>query len=253
MKLVQRILILSLIILSSCHLGACSLLNLDKTTEPENTSTLTGIVEDISATTWTIDDKVVQVGDDVLIKGNIMIGDEVEALVTLGENATLQVIEIVFVARGTPEDMDEYEQVNNGDQAPVEFSGTVESIEPDHWIVSGKVVTITSQTDIKGNKHSGKTVLVQAYPQEDGSFLALQIKPVDSGETIGQPGDTFDFVGVVKSMVGDNWIIGSRVVLITRKSEIDPDIEVGDEVKVEGIFAEDGSLIALEIMPLGDR
>ena len=107
------------------------------------------------------------------------------------------------------------------------------------------------QTDIKGNKHLGKTVWVQAYPQEDGSYLAIQIKPIESGETIGQPKDPFEFEGVVTSMNDDTWIIGTRVITITTKTEIDPGITQGDEVKVEGVVGEGGSLVALEIQLIG--
>jgi len=251
MSLVNRNLILSLIVLLALILGACT--KSDPTDPPlsENTSTLVGTVEDITATTWTIDDKVVQVGDDVLIKGNILIGDQVEVLVTLGENATLQALEIEFVSHSTSEDGNESGHVDDDDQDPVEFTGTVESMDSDSWTINGKMVTITSQTVIKGNKHLGKTVLVQAYLQEDGSFTAIQIKPIESGDTGGMEGDTFEFEGIVEAMVGDSWTIGYRIVAITTKTEVDPEIALGDDVKVEGIVDDDGSLIALEMILVG--
>ena len=154
MRWVDRILVLSLLILMANHLVACTKSDPDGSSEYENTSTLIGTVEDISATTWTIDDKVVQVGDEVLITGNILIGDQVEALITLGENATLQALEINFISRS---------------------------------------------------------------PSEDG----------------------------------DNWTIGGRGVLITTKTAIEPEIALGDEVKVEGILDDGGSLVAQEIKLLG--
>jgi hypothetical protein len=167
--------LLSFILLLSLP-SACTKTGTD-TSDGSNTSTLVGIVEDITATTWTIDDKVVQVSNDVLIKGNILIGDRVEALVSLGENATLQALQIEFVSRNTPLDEDEPSHLDDEPAEVIEFSGTVELMSSESWTISGKMVAITSQTVIKGNNHLGKTVWVQAYPQEDGSYIAIQIKP----------------------------------------------------------------------------
>lgn len=179
MNLKNRILILPLIVLFTCQLVACSTSSSDKTIDSENTSTLVGTVEDISATTWTIDDKIVQVGDDVLIKGNILIGDQVEALVTLGENASLHAIEIEFVSHSTSVDANETNHLEDEVTEVIEFYGTVESISSENWTINGKIVSITPTTDIKGNNHLGKMVWVQAYPQENDSYIAIQIRPTD--------------------------------------------------------------------------
>jgi hypothetical protein len=170
--------ILSLILLLSLP-SACTKSGTDGAIGTESTSTLVGKVQDISATTWTIDDKVVQVGDDVLIKGNILIGDQVEALIKLGENASLHAIEIEFVSHSTSVDANETNHLEDEFTEVIEFNGIVESISSESWMISGKHVSITSTTDIKGNNHLGKTVWVQAYPQEDGSYIAIQIKPED--------------------------------------------------------------------------
>jgi hypothetical protein len=172
-----RILILPMILLFAFHLGACS--TSDKTTGSENTSTLVGTVEDISATTWTIDDKVIQVGDDVLINGNILIGDQVEALVTLGENASLHAIEIEFISHSASVDANGTNHPDDKNTNTVEFNGIVESISSDSWTIDGKNVSITSTTDIRGKNHLGKIVWVQAHPQVDGSYIAIQIRPTD--------------------------------------------------------------------------
>jgi hypothetical protein len=170
--------LLSLTLLLSLP-SACTKSDTDGAMGTESTSTLVGTVEDISATTWIIDDKVVQVGDDVLIKGNILIGDKVEALVTLGENTSLHAVEIEFVSRSTSVDANETNHLDDKITEVVEFNGIVESISSESWTISEKKVTITSQTVIKGNNHLGKTVWVQAHPQEDGSYIAIQIKPMD--------------------------------------------------------------------------
>jgi hypothetical protein len=58
-------------------------------------------------------------------------------------------------------------------------------------------------------------------------------------------------VGIVETMNGDSWTIGDRVALITSKTEIDPDITLEDDVEVEGILEEDGSVTVQEIKLLG--
>ena len=170
--------LLSLMLLLSLP-SACTKSDTNGAMGTESTSTLVGTVEDISATTWTIDDKVLQVGNDVLIKGNILIGDRVEALVTLGENASLHAIEIKFLSRSPSMDANDTNHLDDKITEVVEFQGIVESISSESWTISEKNVTITSQTVIKGNNHLGKTVWVQAHPQEDGSYIAIQIKPMD--------------------------------------------------------------------------
>ncbi len=159
--------------------SACTKSDTDGAMGTENTSTLVGTVEDISATTWTIEDKVVQVGDDVLIKGNILIGDQVEALVTLGEDASLRAIEIEFISRSTSVDANETYPMDDEMIGVIEFNGIVESLSSENWTIGGKNVSITSTTDIRGKNHLGKSVWVQAYPQEDGSYIAIQIRPTD--------------------------------------------------------------------------
>ena len=178
-RVVKGTLALSSLILLLSLPSACAKSDTNGAMGTESTSTLVGTVEDISVTTWTIDDKVIQVGNDVIIKGNILIGDQVEALVTLGENASLHAIEIIFVSRSTSVDANETNDLDDKMTEVVEFYGIVESISSESWTIGGKNVFIKSTTDIRGNNHLGKTVWVQGYPQEDGSYIATQIKPMD--------------------------------------------------------------------------
>jgi hypothetical protein len=242
MSLVHRILLLLLGVILISHLSACARSDSDGLTDNENSSTLVGIVEDISSTTWIIDGKNIQVDDEVLIRGNIMIGDEVEALVKLGENATLQAIEIDFLSRNT--------SVKDDDQTPADFSGIVEMITPKQWTIGGWPLIIESQTQIKGNPKVGDLVQVSTVQREDGSFSALEIKPTDNAATGRETEGNFEFSGVVDEMEVGRWVVDKHIVIVTSETEIDEDITLGDEVKVEGILAENGTVTATEIKML---
>lgn len=61
-------------------------------------------------------------------------------------------------------------------ESEVEFKGTVEAITPDHWIVGGQTVVITSTTQIEQNIQVGSTVEVKALKAADGSLTALSIQ-----------------------------------------------------------------------------
>ncbi len=67
-----------------------------------------------------------------------------------------------------------------GQGSEVEFVGFVEQMGSNIWVVSGKSVVITAQTEIKGNIVVGALVKVHATPTADGSLLAREIELADS-------------------------------------------------------------------------
>lgn len=62
----------------------------------------------------------------------------------------------------------------------VEFSGVVESITPDGYIIGGHLVKITAQTEITGNIAVGATVKVHALENADDSVTAREIEVATS-------------------------------------------------------------------------
>lgn len=65
----------------------------------------------------------------------------------------------------------------------VEFSGLLQAKTADAWTVAGKVVAVTSQTEIKGTLNIGDMVKVHALFGTDGSLTAIEI------EALGQVDD----------------------------------------------------------------
>ena len=125
----------------------------------------------------------------------------------------------------------------------VEFSGKVESIGIDAWVIAGRRVKITSTTEIKGSPAVGDTVKVEALLASDGTLTALEIGKVDQPPA----GEHVEFVGKVESEGIDAWVISGRRVKITSTTEIKGSPAVGDTVKVEALLAADGTLTAIEI------
>jgi hypothetical protein len=65
----------------------------------------------------------------------------------------------------------------------IEFSGVVESIAPDQWVISGQTVFITAQTELKGSIQLRQQVKVHVFIGENGSLTAREIEPIPAGES----------------------------------------------------------------------
>ncbi|MCX6031502.1 MAG: DUF5666 domain-containing protein [Chloroflexi bacterium] len=73
------------------------------------------------------------------------------------------------------------------DAVPVEFEGTLEQIEPERWLVSGRWVRISAQTTILGGPPAvGQAVEIAATLASDGSPVAYlaRIVPPDEAVTL---------------------------------------------------------------------
>jgi serine/threonine-protein kinase len=83
------------------------------------------------------------------------------------------------------EDRDEDDEKDDGKedrQKETDFAGVVEAIAADTWTVDGRIVVVTSKTEIEGLVAVGDYVEVEARMRADGSFFALQIERVEAGE-----------------------------------------------------------------------
>lgn len=81
-----------------------------------------------------------------------------------------------------------------------------------------------------------------ALPQQDDSSQG----PADSSQSAEAV-----FTGTVESMVGSQWLISGQLVDVDGATLIDPNIQVGDVVKVEANVSADGTVIALQIESSG--
>jgi hypothetical protein len=131
----------------------------------------------------------------------------------------------------------------------VEFRGVVEAVG-DFWIIDGKTVAITVQTEIKDGVGLGDLVKVEAVRAEDGSLTAIEIERAEDAASSVEA--EVEFAGRVELMGAAAWTVEGWLVAITPQTEIKGEISLGDPVKVEALRAADGTLTAREISPLSD-
>jgi predicted RecA/RadA family phage recombinase len=200
----------------------------------------TGKVESIGSGSWVIDGKTVAITAETKIKGTIVVGDTVKVEALVGTDGALTAREIQLVEDDTPPGPDDSEDL--------EFTGKVESIGSGSWVIDGKTVAITAETEIKGTIVVGDTVKVEALVGSDGALTAREIQLVEDDTPPGpDDGEKMEFTGVVESIGADSWVIDGKTVAITAETEIKGTIVVGDTVTVHAIRNPDGTLIAREI------
>ena len=194
-----------------------------------------GVLTQLNPTSIQLDNSAVfQVTADTRFVGDPQVGDRVE--VRFHTDAQGNAI-ADLVRKDAPED---------GGQE-TEFKGTVESIAPDQWTISGQTVLVNGDTRIEGNPQVGDTVEVHAVQSAQG-LLATHIDKEGDAPPPQQPpqGQHVELQGTVES-VGPIWMISGQSVTVDANTRISGSPGVGDTVKVEAVKQADGSLLAIEI------
>ena len=207
----------------------------------------TGTVESMDGDQWVIDGKVVIVSG-AEIEHIIQVGDVVRVEAWDNGDGTYIAFEIELLSA---DDLADEDDMDDMDKEDVEFTGTVESMDGDQWIIDGKTVFVTG-AEIEGTIQVGDLVKVEAWDNGDGTFTAKEIKLVSGDDASDDDVDDdedkqeVEFTGTVESMNGDQWVIDGKVVIVSG-AEIDGDIQVGDLVRVEAWDNGDGTFTALEV------
>jgi hypothetical protein len=143
----------------------------------------TGTVEAMGASSWTIDGVEVAIDSSTEIEGGIAVGDLVKVHAFETETGVLTAREIQLATHDDGEDSND-DSDHEGDQsgAKQEFTGTVESIAPDMWVVDGTTVLITADTEIKDGIQVGDMVKVEAFMDVDGNLVAHEIDFAESDD-----------------------------------------------------------------------
>jgi hypothetical protein len=146
----------------------------------------------------------------------------------------------------------------------VAFTGTVETMEGDVWVIDGQTVTVDLQT-VDPNIQVGDVVEVEGTVSEDGTVIAAQVENSNPGDDdvddSSEPGtpepgddnpddipdDDQEVIGLVEEITDTTITIDGTVYQIPDFSEIDGTLAVGDQVKVHYSVASDGTLTISEI------
>lgn len=110
------------------------------------------------------------------------------------------------------------------------------------WRIAGRSFLTNENTIIVGHPQVGDWVAFEARILPDGARFADRIVLVARA-----PENRFEFSGTVGAIGETEWTIAGRVVRVDEQTEIDNNIQVGDQVEVKGGIAQDGMLWAAQI------
>ncbi len=197
---------------------------------PANRFTITGPVEAMDAAGWTVAGQPIAVDEATDVEDGIVVGDTVRVDGLIQDDGSFLAEQIRLIARD--------------DGLPFEFTGVVEAMAGDAWTISGIAITSDADTEVDTAIVVGDVVKVEGQILADGVWLAHEIKLVDDDE------NEFEITGVVETMAP--WRVAGIEFETRDWTEIDPDVAIGDLVKVEGIILADGTWVADEIERLDD-
>jgi hypothetical protein len=80
---------------------------------------------------------------------------------------------------GAQDDDGDDDDADDDEGEEIQFEGTVESIGGGQWVVSGRTLRITSDTEIRDDPKIGDRVKVKAEVFSDGTWVALRIERED--------------------------------------------------------------------------
>ena len=144
----------------------------------------------------------------------------------------------------------------------VEFTGVISDVGAQEWIIDGRVVAVTPETELNtedGPLDVGACAEVEGMQLANGTIEAEEISaelPSKCNAPGGGPGPatTVEFKGVVDAAPAGggpgDWSVGGRAVVADENTELDTadgPLEPGVCAEVEGLRQADGSLLALEI------
>ena len=192
----------------------------------------TGTIEAMSAQVWTVDGQTVRIDGNTRIDesaGQATVGATATILALRQDDGSVLAIEIqVAPPPPTPEQ-------------PFEFQGLIESWSATQWVVSGHVLTLNSNTVIKGSPQKGLLAEVKALRQSDGSLLAKSI-------VVRLPTEEVQFEGVIQSISAGQWVVEGVTVWIDAETRIDGTPAVGAVAEIQGLLLPDGAVLGRRVL-----
>ena len=182
---------------------------------PDPPVTIRGKVTQLDADSLVVDDNTILYGRSTEIYGQLNVGAWVKVL-AIRTDAGLKALTI---------------QVLPTEDRIVEFEGTIERIGHPHWVIEGRWVTVTRQTQIIGRPEVGLVAKVRAVQQPIGKLLALVIE-VQSAEPL-----EVEWTGLIERMPpsvtpeplhhSGEWVVGGRSVRVTPRTLVEGTPRIG--------------------------
>jgi len=133
-------------------------------------------------------------------------------------------------------------------QVKVTFTGRIEQIGADTWIIDGRVVKVPASTSFdegEGPAAIGAIARVVAIRDEDGDLVAVSIAIEPPPHT---PAEPFEFQGLIESFGAEHWSVGGYSLTITPDTVIEGSPRKGLLAEVKAVRRSDGSLVAVRIV-----
>jgi len=197
---------------------------------PADRFTITGRVEAIEDTEWTVAGQAIVVSDETDVEDDVEIGDLVRVDGVILEDGVLLAEHI--------------NRIEEQPGLPFHFVGVVQDIADGAWTISGVTITVDAGTEIDEGLGSGDVVKVRGWILDDGSWLAQSIELVEEEER------EFELIGTVESIAP--WVVAGIPFETNEWTEIESDIRLGDRVRITGRIMEDGTWMASEIERLDE-
>ncbi len=196
-----------------------------------NRFSLTGILEARSGTLWTVAGQSISVTAQTELIGAAQVNDtvRVEGLILPGGTLQAERVELITETLGLPFD----------------FTGVVESMAADQWIISGVTVQIVTDTAVTEGLAVGDVVRARGLIQSNGAWVAASIVPALPEE------QSFEITGQILTM--EPWNVGGFSFETREWTDIAVGLESGDRVRVRGWITEDGTRVAFSIEKLDEE
>lgn len=118
------------------------------------------------------------------------------------------------------------------------FSGTIESMSADSWVIGGRTFQVNATTELDGGLAVGVLARVEFLTLDDASLLATEIETDEEDE---------HFNGIIESISTDAWVIAGQTFRVSSATRLDEGLAVGVLARVEFTSMPDGSMLAIEI------
>lgn len=149
------------------------------------------------------------------------------------------------------------------------FTGVIESMDEDQWVINGQTVKVDSSILRDGPFQVGDTVKVEASVAEDGSIIAERVETPSADDLVDSNSNSSDdsplsndnndsqslvfddsgteAFGTVDAMTDTSVVVGGQTFTFAEGAEIKGEILPGAFVELEFVTNPDGSLSVIEI------
>ncbi len=190
-----------------------------------NRFTLTGEVNEMNPTVWTVAGQTLLVDAQTRIDQGIAVGDAVQVAGAIVAGGALRAERI--------------ERLDGQPGQPFRFTGLVEIKSSDLWTISGVAIALDANTVQDDDLAVGDLVMVDGRILPNGTWLARRI--MRAAEELPE----FTFTGRVQSI--EPWRVAGLTFETREWTAVEPGISQGDRVRVRGVILTDGTWVASSI------